>query len=146
MTQSYICVHILFHCSLLQNTGYSSLCFTIGPCCKWKLLSCVWLFVTPWTVSHQAPLSMEFSRQEYWSGLPCLPPRDLPNPGNKPMSLISPTLASGFCNTSTTWEAPWRVLILLLKKWQYIFSKVIIDAWGQAQEGLGSGFNVSSET
>ena len=39
-------------------------------------------FVTPWTVAHQAPLSMRFSRQEYWSGLPFLSPGDLPNPGN----------------------------------------------------------------
>ena len=41
---------------------------------------CVWLFVTPWTLAHQAPLSMGFSRQEYWSGLPCPPPGDLPDP------------------------------------------------------------------
>ena len=53
------------------------------------LLSCfshVWLFVTPWTVAHQAPLSMEFSRQEYWSGLPCPPPGDLPDPGIESLS------------------------------------------------------------
>ena len=50
-------------------------------------------FVTLWTIAHQAPLSMGFSRQEYWSGLPCLPPGDLPNPGIKPMS---PALAGGF--------------------------------------------------
>ena len=42
--------------------------------------------MTPWTVAPQAPLFMEFSRQEYWSGLPCLPPGDLPNPGIKPRS------------------------------------------------------------
>ena len=46
-----------------------------------KSLSCVQLFVTPWTVAHQAPLSMGFSRQEYWSGLPFPSPGDLPNPG-----------------------------------------------------------------
>ena len=46
-----------------------------------QLLSCVWLFATPWTVAHQAPLFMGFSRQEYWSGLLCPPPGDLPNPG-----------------------------------------------------------------
>ena len=44
-------------------------------------MSCVWLFASPWTVAHQAPLSMGFSRQEYWSGLPFPPPRDLPDPG-----------------------------------------------------------------
>ena len=46
-----------------------------------KSLSRVQLFVTPWTVAHQAPPSMEFSRQEYWSGLPFPSPGDLPNPG-----------------------------------------------------------------
>ena len=43
--------------------------------------------VTLWTVAHQAPLPMEFSRQEYWSGLPIPPPGDLPNPGIEPVSL-----------------------------------------------------------
>ena len=51
------------------------------------------LFVTLWAVAHQAPLSMGFPRQEHWRGLPCPPLRDLPNPGIKPTSLISPTLA-----------------------------------------------------
>ena len=58
----------------------------------WKLvksLSCVQLFETPWTVAHQAPLSMGFSRQEYWSGLPFPSPGDLPDPGIEPRS---PTL------------------------------------------------------
>ena len=53
----------------------------------------VLLFVTPWTISCQAPLSMRFSRQEYWSGLPCPPPEDLPDPGIEPESLTSPALA-----------------------------------------------------
>ena len=51
-----------------------------------KLLSRVQLFVTPWTVAYQAPLSMGFSRQEYWSGLPLPSPGDLPNPGIEPRS------------------------------------------------------------
>ena len=51
-----------------------------------KLLSRVQLFATPWTVAHQAPLSIGFSRQEYWSGLPFLSPGDLPNPGIEPRS------------------------------------------------------------
>ena len=52
------------------------------------MLSCsvVWLCVTLWTVAHQSPLSMGFSRQEYWSGLPCPPPEDLPNPGKTRIS------------------------------------------------------------
>ena len=56
-------------------------------------LSGVRLFATPWTVAHQAFLSMEFSRQEYWNGLPFLTPGDRPNPGIKPASLASPALA-----------------------------------------------------
>ena len=51
-----------------------------------KSLSCVQLFATPWTVASQAPLSMEFSRQEYWSVLPFCSPGDLPDPGIKPGS------------------------------------------------------------
>ena len=53
-------------------------------CAHW--LCRVWLFEIPWTVARQVPLSMGFSGQEYWRGLPCLPPEDLCNPGIKPMS------------------------------------------------------------
>ena len=56
--------------------------------------------VTLWTVAHQAPLPMEFSRQEYWSGLPVPPPGDLPNPGIEPVSLMSPALADRLFTTS----------------------------------------------
>ena len=56
-------------------------------------------------VAHQAPLSMGFAKQEYWSGMPRPPPGDLPDPGFKPMSLMSPALADRFFTTSTTWEA-----------------------------------------
>ena len=72
--------------------------------CMLSRFSHVWLFATPWTVARQA-LSMGFSRQEYWSGLPCPPPGDLPDPGIKPASLMSPSLAGEFFTTSTTWEA-----------------------------------------
>ena len=65
----------------------------------------IWHSATLWTVVCQAPLSMGFCRQEYWSGLPCPPPGDLPNPGVKPTSLTSPALAYGFFTTSATWEA-----------------------------------------
>ena len=70
-----------------------------------KSLSHVRLLVTPWTVAHQAPLSMGFSNQEYWSGLPFPSPGDLPDPGIKPASLSSPALAGGFFTTGATWEA-----------------------------------------
>ena len=75
-------------------------------CVCTQLLICVQLFATPWTVAGQAPLSMEFFRQEYWSGLPCPPPGDFPDSGIEPMSLMSPVLAGRFFTTSTTWEAP----------------------------------------
>ena len=61
---------------------------------------CVQLFAAPWTVAHQALLYMGFSRQKYWSGLPCPPPGDLPDQGIKPVSLTSPALAGGFFTTS----------------------------------------------
>ena len=54
-----------------------------------QLLSHVWLFATPWTVACQAPLSLEFSSQEYWSGLPLPTLGDLPDPGIKPTSFAS---------------------------------------------------------
>ena len=60
--------------------------------CEWKLLSHFWLFMTPWTVAHQAPLPMEFSRQEYWSGLLSPFPGDLPNQGGN-SSLLKPDLS-----------------------------------------------------
>ena len=59
-------------------------------------LSHVWLFVTPWTVARQAPLSMGFPRQEDWSGVPFTPPGDLLNPGIEPVSLVPPALAGRF--------------------------------------------------
>ena len=65
----------------------------------------VQLFAAPWTVACQAPLSMEFFQEEYWSGLPFPPLKNLPNPGIKPTSLVSPALAGGFFTTSASWEA-----------------------------------------
>ena len=66
------------------------------------VLSHIQLFATPGTVARQVALSMEFSRQEYWSGLPFPSPGDLPDPGIEP---TSPALTCGFFTTSATWEA-----------------------------------------
>ena len=66
----------------------------------------VQLFETLWTIFHQAPLSMGFSRQEYWSGLPCPLPGDLSGPRIEPTCLASPALAGRFFTTSATWEVP----------------------------------------
>ena len=71
-------------------------------CCMITHFSRVQLFAVSWTVACQAPLSLEFSRQEYWSGLPCPSQGDLPNPEIKPMSLMSPALTGEFFITSTT--------------------------------------------
>ena len=79
-----------------------------SPCycaCVLSHLSCVQVFATLWTVALQAHLSMRFSRQEYWSGLPCPSPGDHPHSGIKLPSPKSPALAGQFFTTSTTWEA-----------------------------------------
>ena len=70
--------------------------------CMLSRFSCVQLIATLWTVALQAPLSMGFPRQEYWSGLSFPPPGDLPNPGIEPASLTPPALAAGFFTTSAT--------------------------------------------
>ena len=75
------------------------------------MYSCVQLFMTPWTAACQAPLSMGSFRQGYWNELPCPPPRHLPNPGIKPVSLMSPALAGKFFTTDTTWEAPLYIVV-----------------------------------
>ena len=72
-----------------------------------RSLSCVPLFVTLWTVAHQAPLSTGFSRQEYWSGLPFPPPGDLPNPGIKPASPVSPALQADSLPLSQRGSSAW---------------------------------------
>ena len=77
--------------------------------CVLSCFSRVWLFATPWAIARQTPLSMGFSRQEYWSGLPCPPPGDLLDPGIKPTSLLSPALAGGFFTTSTSLRKPRNV-------------------------------------
>ena len=73
-------------------------------CVSGSVLSHVQLFVTPWTVACKAPLSMEFSRQGDWSGLPFPPPGDLPDPGIESMSPASLALAGGCFTTSATWD------------------------------------------
>ena len=103
--------------------------------CVISHFSHVWLFATLWTVAHQALLSMGFSKQEYWSGLPCPPLGDLPNPGMKPVSLASSALVCRFFTARASqvavvvknspakagdrfgfgpwiWKIPWR------RKWQ----------------------------
>ena len=83
------------------NFVVSVICYA----CMLSHFSHVWLFATPWTVAYQAPLSMGFSKQGYWSRLPYPSPWDLLYPGIESWSLKSPALASGFFTTNATWEA-----------------------------------------
>ena len=64
--------------------------------CVLSCFSRVWRFATPWTIPHQAPLSMGFSWQEYWSGLPCPTPGNLPDPGIKTTTPVSLALKADF--------------------------------------------------
>ena len=73
--------------------------------CVLSLFSHVQLFVTPWIVARQAPLSMGFSRHQYWNGVPFPSLGYLPDPRIKPASLMSLVLAGGFFTTSASWEA-----------------------------------------
>ena len=99
---------------LSQSSMLSSLCYSATShqlsilqthACMLSRFSRVSLFATLLTVACQASLSMGFSRQEYWSGLPCPSPRDLPNPGIELTSLTSSALAGRFFSTSATWKA-----------------------------------------
>ena len=105
-----------------QGRDYYLLCM-----CVLSLFSHIQLFVTPWTVAHQSPLSMGFSRQEQWIGLLFPPAGNLPDPGIKPTSLMSPALSGGFFTTSATWEAPtfyWsRIIDKLLNVSEIFFLK-----------------------
>ena len=83
---------VIIKVRILVTHSYVCVCVCV---CEW-VLSCVWLFATPWTEACQSPLSMGFSQQECWSGLPCPPPGDLPSPGSES---ASPALA-GSCFTT----------------------------------------------
>ena len=103
------------HCSVFVETGQEQYALYTLPtvtsyahprCCMLSRFS-----HALWTVAQQAPLLVGFSRKKYWSGFPCPPSGDLPDPGNKPESPASPALVGGFFTTSTTWE----VLVIATK-------------------------------
>ena len=133
----------------------------------WKrwLLTLIHLFATPWTVAHQTPLSMGFSRQEYWSGLPFPSSGDLPDPGMESTSLMSLALARWVLYHYVTWEAlvvtqlygvfrvsgtyptrspTWRPTVLWTNKWiqwpvrvsGHIISCPYLLIWGSAHGRL----------
>ena len=92
------------------------LCIYARVCvCVLSRFSQVWLFATPWTVACQTPLSTGLPRQEYWSGLLCPPPEDLPHLGMEPTSPVFFALTGGFFTTSTTWgRRQWHPTPVLL--------------------------------
>ena len=101
--------------SLASPAVYMSLCLNF-PFYKGLaicVLTCVRLFVTPLTAFYQTPLSMGFSRQAYWSGLPFPVPGDLPSTGIKPTCLVSPALAGRFFTTAPSRNPFIRILVLL---------------------------------
>ena len=82
--------------ALLFIPGLNPGSYAIGKCMCAKPLQSRPTLYDSRTVAHQAPLSMGFSKQEFWGGLPCSPRGDLPNPGAKPWSPASPAVAGGF--------------------------------------------------
>ena len=90
--------------------------------------SCLRLCASLLTVACQAPLSMGFFRQQYWSGLSCSDPVDLSNPGIKPSSLRSPAVAGGFFTTRATWEALKATIYIYIYTHTYIqmYEKIYI--------------------
>ena len=104
--------------------------------------SCVQFFATPWTIAYQAPLSMGFSRQEYWSGLPYPPPRDLSSSGIEPGS---PALHEGFPCVSSGKESksPWRRERLpTLACWPGEFHG-LYSPWGHKESDMTERFSLS---
>ena len=91
-----------------MNRNTVALKFQLNAELALSRFSCVWLFVTPWSIGCQALLSMGFSRQEYWSGLPCPPPGDFPDQGSNWSLLLSPELAGKFSTISSTWQAQYN--------------------------------------
>ena len=78
-----------------KRSGF--VCVRVCVCAQ--SLSCIQVLATPWIVVCQAPLSIAFSRQEYWNGLPFPPPEDLPDPGVEPKCPVTPELAGRFFTT-----------------------------------------------
>ena len=103
-------MEVIFHVSVwlspfAVHQKLSWHCLLIGYvlACVLSRFNCVWLCATTWTAACQAPLSMGFSREEYWSRLPCPPPGDLSNPGIESVTLTSLVLVGEFFSTSATW-------------------------------------------
>ena len=114
--------------ALLKHSSLAPFLEKVGPCAPsvgsnsvsfchvcTKLFRCVGFFVILWTLDHQSPLSMGFFRQEYWRGLPCPSPGDLPDPGIEPMNPAFPALAGGFFTTSTINVIKFMIFLMFHK-------------------------------
>ena len=107
----------------------------------WCVLSHVWLFGAPWTVVHQAPLSMGFPRQVYWSGLPFPLPRDLPDPGIEP---ASPALQAGSLPAEPLGKSSlYRVVFFM--QFEVLFGLVKMDRVSTAKDRVESSAWQSSQ-
>ena len=102
------------------SSNISPLSFSMAVCLL-SHFSCVRPFATPWTVARPAPLSMGFSRQEYWSGLPFPPSGDLSDPGIEPVSPVSPAFAGGFFTTELPGKPLLIVILCLFFYWLSVF-------------------------
>ena len=107
----------------LQSSVYFNIQWSIqSTVCLLSCFSRDRLFEIPRTVVHHTPLSMEFSRQEYWSGLPCPPPGALPNPGIESASLVPPELADRFFTTSATSDiSNSKLLLKKTRHWTNVY-------------------------
>ena len=114
---------------------FCSLIIMVHAC---QAACCVWLSGTLWTIVHQAPLFMGFSRQEYWSGLQYPPLGDLPEAGFKPASLMSLSLAGIFFTTSTIWEAQssWCAQVAQSCPWPTLCSPIDCSPPGFSVHGV----------
>ena len=119
---------ISFHLSVSSSLSFVSVLGCTGLLCA-QSLSRVRLFVTPWTVACQAPLSMGFPRQEYWSGLPFPPPGDLPDTGVEPASHVSCASCIGrqILYHCTLWEAHRSFIFLdkCISRWFILFDVIV---------------------
>ena len=102
-------------------TSALSVCVCVGVCvcvcvcvCVWSCFSCIWLFVTLWTVSPPGSSAHGILQARILEWVPCPPPGDLPNPGIEPTSHTSLALAGGFFTTNTIWEALCIIYLLSL--------------------------------
>ena len=127
-------------CILSSMAVYERGASSLTSVCLLGHFSCIWLCGTLWTVARQAALSMGFSRQEYWSGLPYPPAGDLPDSGAEPASLVSPALAGGFFTTSPSGE-PLTSGSFQMCLWPFssFFDRELmqdLETWGNKQKAV----------